>query len=391
MKNNIIWVKINNSNYYYLLTKLNDIGITLYDNKKTKDYLLIKTTYEDYERIQKYLVSYHVSIYAETGFNKIKLYFKKYIVFVISIILSIILLFLANNVIFKINVKSNNKDIRTLVLEELFNNGLKRFSLKMPHQKIENIVSKILDNNKDTLEWLEIEYDGLMMNVYVTEKNIPSKNIEPSFCHVIATTDAKISNMNIYRGVALKEINDYVNKGDIILSGEVSFNEEVKNNVCASGEVYGEVWYKVKVTVPFFEYYIEYTGKNRYNFNVRINDNKYDILKSRLKNKQIEETNLYKLNDFEINLVKEKEYVKKSRELSEEEAYNKALNLALEKVKLKLSENEEILVKKVLKKEVNDSTIYLEIFIVTKENIGEVVVVEEEQINDSGNNTQNNE
>ncbi len=388
MMNNIIWVKIDNGNYYYLLTKLNDIGITLYDNKKFKDYLLIKVSLKDYERIQKYLVSYNTSIYDLTGFNKIKIYMKKYIIFLLASIISIFILFLANNIIFKIDIKTNNYDIQNLVLEALKNNGIKTLSLKMPHNKIEKIVANILDKNKDTLEWLEIEYDGLIMNVYVTEKNIPKEEDNYNYCHIVAKTDAKISNMNIYRGVALKEINDYVNKGDIILSGDISFNNEVKNQVCAQGEIYGEVWYKVKVTVPFNEYYIEYTGKKRYNFNVKINDDKYYILRSRIKNKKLEETNLYKLNDFEINFVKEKEYVNKIRKLTEEQAYDKAFNLAIEKIKLQLDENEDILVKKVLKKEVNDSTIYLEVFIVAKENIGEIKVIEEE-LNNDANNSQN--
>ena len=40
-------------------------------------------------------------------------------------------------------------------------------------------------------------------------------------------------------------------------------------------------------------------------------------------------------------------------------------------------DEEEILYQKVLKKEVNNSTIYIEIFVVTKENIGVLQVVEE--------------
>ncbi len=384
-KNNIIWVKINCDNYYKILVKLNSIGISLYDSKIIDDFIIVKTNYEEYLKIKKYLVSYDISIFEITGFAKMKQFFKKYIIFTIASIISILFLFFVNNLIFKIDVKTNNDDIRNLVLDELNKHGLKTLKLKINHKKIEKLVKVILDDNKDTLEWLEIEYDGLIMNVYVTEKVVPSKNVQHSFCHIVASTDAKISNMNIYRGVALKEINDYVLKGDIILSGEISFNNEIKNNVCASGEIYGEVWYKVKVTVPFLENYIEYTGKNRYNFNIKINDNKYNILKSRIKNKKLEEINLYRLNDFEINLVKEKEFIEKTRTLSEDEAYKKAINLALEKINLKLDENEEVLLKKVLKKEINDSTIYLEIFIVTKENIGELKIVEEDIKNDSNN------
>ncbi len=377
-KEKIVWLKINSSSYYNILVKLNDIGITLYDNKKEKDYILIKTKYSDYKKIKKYLVSYNTTIYDETGLDKLKNILKKYQVFTIGIILSIFILFLANNIIFKIEVKSANKNIRNLILEQLKENGLKTLSLKKSHKQIEVIVNKILDNNKDTLEWLEIKYDGLIMIVNVTEKTPTKNELEYAHCDIVASTDAKISSLNIYRGVALKEINDYVLKGEVILSGDILYNEEVKNTVCASGEVYGDVWYKVSVTVPLNETYTYYTGKNRYNLNVVFNENKYKIFKSRIDKSKEEEINLYKLNDFEINLVKEKEYIEKTRELTETEAYTKGVKLAEEKVKLTLDKDEKILLKKVLKNEANDSTIYLEIFIVTKENIGKLKVVEEE-------------
>ncbi len=387
----IVWVKIKTKNYYSILTKLSDIGVTLYDNKKNKEEILIKTTYEDYQRIKKFLISYKIEIVDTSGFLKIKEIIKKYLVFTLSSILSVIILILVNNLIFKIDIKSSNKNIQELLERELKKAGIKTLTLKKSHQKIEEIVNNILDNNKDTLEWLEIKYDGLIMNVYVTEKTILKKEEGYDKCNIISKSDAKITSLNLYRGVALKEINDYVVKGEVIISGEITHNEEIKNNVCASGEVYGEVWYKVKVSVPYNEYYIKYTGKNRYNISFQIDDNEYLLFRSRISKKKEEKTLLYKLNDFSINLLREKEYVLSTHKLSEDEAYNKALKLAEEKVKLKLKENEGILYKKVLKKELNDSTIYLEVFIVTKENIGEVTQVLGGNQNDPKLNNENNE
>lgn len=377
-KENILWVKIDVKNYYNILMKLNDIGITMYDNRKQKDYILIKTNMEDYKKIKKYLISYNVSIYGNSGIAKIKEIINKYIVFSISLILGIIILFFANNLILRVDVKSTNQNIQKLLVTELDKYGLGTMKFKKNHKKVEIIVNKILDNNKNTLEWLEVKYDGLIMIVNVTEKTKTESSETYNNCNIIASSDAKISSLNIYKGVPLKEINDYVLKGDVILSGSIIHNEEIKNTVCASGEVYGEVWYKVKVEIPFKETYINYTGKNRYNLNIKIDNNKYQIFKNRIENKKEEEINLYKLNDFEINLVKEKEYTVETKILSEEFAYKKGINTALEKVKMKLSDNEEILLKKVLKKDVNNSTIYLEIFIVTKENIGVLQVVSEE-------------
>lgn len=103
-------------------------------------------------------------------------------------------------------------------------------------------------------------------------------------------------------------------------------------------------------------------------------DTKYYRLTEKLYNIGI---NIYKLNDFEINFVKEKEYIIKNKKLSEEEAYEKAFKDGVDKIQNNLSKDEEILVKKVLKKSIFDSTIYLELFVVTKEEIGEVEIVEE--------------
>ena len=391
IKKEIVWIKIEAKSYYNILTKLSELGITIYDNKKNDDGILIKTSLKDYERIKKYLVSYKTEIVTSSGLLKIKELMQKYIVFFLSSILSIVILFLVNSVIFKIDIKSPNKKIQNILEKELASKGLKTLTLKKSHAQIEKIVNTILDNNKDTLEWLEIKYDGLIMNVYVTEKTIPKEEESYDKCNIISRTDAKITSLNLYRGVALKEINDYVTKGEVIITGEITHNEEVKNMVCASGEVYGEVWYKVKVTVPYNEYYSKYTGKKRFNISVKIGDDEYDIFKSRIKNKRVKKTILYKLNDFAINFVEEKEYEESVRKLSEKEAYNKALKLAEDKVKLKLRENEAILYKKVLKKEVNDSTIYVEVFIVTKENIGEVSQILGGSENDSKPNNENNQ
>ncbi len=390
IKKEIVWVKIKTNSYYNILTKLSEIGITIYDNKKYNNEVLIKTNLKDYERIKKYLVSYKIEISSSSGLLKVKEIMQKYIVFFLSSILSIIILFLANMVIFRIDIKSPNKNIQNILEKELSSRGIKTLTLKKSHSQIEKVVNDILDHNKDTLEWLEIKYDGLIMNVYVTEKTIPKEEEGYDECNIISKTDAKITSLNLYRGVALKEINDYVTKGEVIITGEITHNEEVKNIVCASGEVYGEVWYKVKVTVPYNEYYSKYTGKKRFNLSVKIGDSEYDIFKSRIENKRVKKTILYELNDFAINFVEEKEYEESVRKLSEKESYNKALKLAEEKVKLKLSENEAILYKKVLKKEVNDSTIYVEVFIVTKENIGEVAQILGGSENDSKPNNENN-
>lgn len=376
--NNLLWIKIEYDTKYYRLTeKLYNIGINIYEIKNFSSYLLIKISYEDYEKLKKYLKSYNISIFSYTGIKKLEKYAMKNFVFFISLFIGVIILLIVNNMIFKIEIKTNNKEIYEMVNESLKENNIKVFTLKKRHKKVEKIVEKILQENEKDIEWLEIVYDGLKMKVLVTEKIKFNSEVEYKHCNVVASSSGKIISMNVYKGDVLKEVNDYVNKGDILITGEITHNEEVKDILCAKGEVYGEVWYKIKVSVPFVEEYKEYTGKNRYNFQIKTNNQKFKIFKDRLKSYEEKYENIYKLNDFEINFVKEKEYIIKNKKLSEEEAYEKAFKDGVDKIQNNLSKDEEILVKKVLKKSIFDSTIYLELFVVTKEEIGEVEIVEE--------------
>lgn len=376
--NNLLWIKIEYDTKYYRLTeKLYNIGINIYEIKNFDNYLLIKISYEDYEKLKKYLKSYNISIFSYTGIKKLEKYAMKNFVFFISLFIGVIILLIVNNMIFKIEIKTNNKEIYEMVNESLKENNIKVFTLKKRHKNVEKIVEKILQENEKDIEWLEIVYDGLKMKVLVTEKIKFNSEVEYKHCNVVASSSGKIISMNVYKGDVLKEVNDYVNKGDILITGEITHNEEVKDILCAKGEVYGEVWYKIKVSVPFVEEYKEYTGKNRYNFQIKTNNQKFKIFKDRLKSYEEKYENIYKLNDFEINFVKEKEYIIKNKKLSEEEAYVKAFKDGVDKIQNNLSKDEEILVKKVLKKSIFDSTIYLELFVVTKEEIGEVEIVEE--------------
>ena len=376
--NNLLWIKIEYDTKYYRLTeKLYNIGINIYEIKNFDNYLLIKISYEDYEKLKKYLKSYNISIFSYIGIKKIEKYAMKNFVFFISLFIGVIILLIVNNMIFKIEIKTNNKEIYEMVNESLKENNIKVFTLKKRHKNVEKIVEKILQENEKDIEWLEIVYDGLKMKVLVTEKIKFNSEVEYKHCNVVASSSGKIISMNVYKGDVLKEVNDYVNKGDILITGEITHNEEVKDILCAKGEVYGEVWYKIKVSVPFVEEYKEYTGKNRYNFQIKTNNQKFKIFKDRLKSYEEKYENIYKLNDFEINFVKEKEYIIKNKKLSEEEAYEKAFKDGVDKIQNNLSKDEEILVKKVLKKSIFDSTIYLELFVVTKEEIGEVEIVEE--------------
>lgn len=389
--NHFIWIKIYYTDYYKLVERLNMASISFFDTKKYKKYLLIKLTENDYLRLKKYLVSYKIIKYNEVGIFKIRSIVKKRKSFVISLLVGILFLILANNIVIKIEILTNDKIIKNLVSESLDKYNLKVLTLKKNHFEIEKIVNKILDENKSYLEWLEIRYDGMKMIVEVTKKREEKLKENAKYCNVISKSDAKIINYNISFGDAVVKLNQYVNEGDILVTGLIKNNEEVKNIVCAEAKVYGEVWYKVKIEVPFNnEEYVE-TGKKSFNINFKINNNNYKILRSKYKKVKDSKEVLYKLNDFQIELIKEKEIKLKKVKLTEKEAFNKGLKLVNDKIKLKLASDEEILEKKVLKKVINDSTMVLDIFVVTKENIAKQILMKEVELDDTNGTKDSNE
>ena len=76
-------------------------------------------------------------------------------------------------------------------------------------------------------------------------------------------------------GQIIKKLNDYVNKGDVIISGNITKKDEIKNVVKAEGIVYGETWYNVKVELPRSYERTIYTGNSYYRYTLDIFDKKF--------------------------------------------------------------------------------------------------------------------
>ena len=145
--------------------------------------------------------------------------------------------------------------------------------------KFRTWANKILKDNKDTLEWIEINEIGCRYDVNVTPrvvKNNEEKDSTPS--SIVASKDGKILHINSTSGTELKEINDYVKKGDILISGNIFNGDKVTNQVKAKGLIYAEVWYTVNITIPFkYREYTE-TGKVINHYYLDIYGTKFTLL-----------------------------------------------------------------------------------------------------------------
>ena len=364
--NNKIWIKTKCNNYYQLISKIDNLNITIYDCRYS-DYIYLYVTYKDYLTLKKYLVSYKFSIYKLTGINKLKDILKSEKIFIISLLIGLITLILLSNMIFKIEIIHENKDIRDLIKEELDNYDIKVLHFKKSYKDLNKIRKEILDKYPDKLDWMEFVVNGLNLSVKVEERIITDINKDNSVCDIIAKKSGVISDIYVESGEVQVQINDYVKEKDILVKGIINYNNEDKRYTCAKADIYITAWYTVSISFPLEKDIDTKTNKKRYNLTYEINDNKHNIFKNRLNNYTREYKKILDIFNFKLYIEKDIEIKKERIKYTEEEAINNALSKAEESLKKKLSKKDSIIDKKVLKKSKNNSTMDIEVFLVVKE------------------------
>ncbi len=354
-----------------LLLKLNRLNVDIKEVVYEKEYLRFQINKEDLKRVKKYLVSFKVEIIDETGIFKLKKELKKNNLLITGIIFACIVFLILSNVIVKINVIHEDSHLRELIADSLKEQGVTSLSFKKSYDEYEKIIENIKEEYQDKIEWLEIDVEGMVINVRVEERIINNYEKDYSSCHIVAGKSGIIKSITTQKGVTEVSINDYVEKGEILINGSIKLNEEIKENVCASGSVYAEVWYNVSGTISMVEEVKKDTGKMRYNFMIKNKNEETVLLKSRVgPEKRVENVLLFSIFGIEFYLQKEYEVEVEVKNYGVEEATEKGISLINEKLELKLDNFEAIIEEKVLQKTVKDNNIYIDMFVAVREQIG---------------------
>ena len=372
------YIKVKGRNIERFIKRLISVDIELLEIKYLKyDEIVVKIYKNNLEKIEEIKTVYDVEVVEYTGFYKYKELLKKNKLIVISIVLAFTFVLYLSNTIFYIDVIHNDKNIRELIKEELSENGIRIYSLKKDYKYINKVKNKIMEKHKDKIEWLEIESSGTRYIVKVEERKINDINGNNEPRNLVAKKDAVILSIEASDGIIVKNKNDYVKKGDIIVSGNIDLNGEIKKIVPATGKVYGEVWYKLTI-----EYPLNYTERKVTGETKKVYTFKFMSLNISLYNNYLvtKEKILYKNKTIPFSIVKQtkNKILNINQTLTKEEATSKAIEVGLDKIKSKLNDNEYIIDTKKLKVETNNSKIILELFVSVCEDITDYSLVEGE-------------
>lgn len=369
MSSSII-LNVKGKNINNFIHRLNRNGINIYKIIYIeKDNINIEVSYKDYDTIFKLKTIYDISIIDYKGIKKITkiISYNKYLI--ISIIMSIGLLIILSNIIFDVEVLYSGNEMRNYIYNELSNYGIKKYNFVKSFDDVDSIKNEILKNNKDKLEWLDIERVGTKYIVRLEPRKIIDISFNDKIYDIVASRDAIIKSIEAYSGVIVGNINQYVRKGDVIISNEIKLNDEIKKKVSSKGNVYGEVWYKISVSYPLKYYEEKETGNVGNYLNIRFINKDYNL--SKFKKYNSEDKIIFKsmLLPIYLSYQKEKEIEIINYDLTEEECVSKAKEKARNIVISNLEENEYIIDEKSLKISKKDSKMIVDMFYTVYKNI----------------------
>jgi similar to stage IV sporulation protein len=343
------------------------------------DEVNIKIYKYDYDNVLKLKTIYEIDILNYYGVVKLRnnIFDNKYVI--IFILIALIFLYVITNMIFNIDIITNDSKMEKTLIYELEELGVKKYNFKKNYDRLQEIKKIILSNHKDELEWLEIESIGTK---YIVRYEPRIKNIEKEekkLSNIIAKKDAVIKSLNVSSGQIVKGINSYVKKGEVIVSGYIDLNGNIKDTVSSNGTIYGEVWYKVTVSYPYKYKEVKYTGNKNKVLVIKLLDKNIELFNfNHYKTKEIKDRTILKNNILPIKFVyqEQRETIVIDENNNEEELINKAIDVSKNKIEEKLKDNEYISDYKILSKTLYTDSITLNIFFTVVEDITEYQEIE---------------
>ncbi|WP_078379653.1 sporulation protein YqfD [Sutcliffiella halmapala] len=178
---------------------------------------------------------------------------------VTGVILCVLTIFLLSNMVWSIEIKGANPATEHKIVQELNKLGLKKGKFQFFIRDVESI-QKYLADTISEITWVGVELNGTSYHFEVVEKNEPEKIEQLSPRNFRASKKAVIAKVFVEKGQPMVQINDHVEKGDLLVSGLIG-KEDNKKSIAAVGEVLGETWYMSEVNIPLKQTLSVLTGE----------------------------------------------------------------------------------------------------------------------------------
>ncbi|MEF2783325.1 MAG: sporulation protein YqfD [Clostridium sp.] len=165
---------------------------------------------------------------------------------VLSIILSVVLWQILSMMIYDIQIQGENSAKKELIQETL-----KKMNVKPPckSQDVATLKAELKKRLENDISWLEIEKQGSRYKISYTPKEFASLS-ELKDTELIAQKDGVIERFDIQHGNKMYKVNEFVHKGDVLVSNSLEDSKGEMQDVFVEGRVFAYVWKDLTLSIP---------------------------------------------------------------------------------------------------------------------------------------------
>ncbi|WP_070120665.1 sporulation protein YqfD [Bacillus marinisedimentorum] len=172
----------------------------------------------------------------------------------------LIIFALLSNMVWGIEIEGADPQTEHHLRNVLKENGIEKgsFHFNMPdNDEIQTLVMSKMEN----ITWIGVRLNGTTYHLQVVQKEQPEEDEQTGRKHLVAARKAVVRDLFVEQGQAQVEVNDFVDRGQLLVSGIIG-SEDHNKVVGAKGEVLGETWYKSRVSIPLETTFNVLTGEH---------------------------------------------------------------------------------------------------------------------------------
>ena len=243
----------------------------------------------------------------------------------------IIGLYALSSFIWEVRVTGNERLTTEELLVACEEMGLKPGALRM-RVNTEEITDYLAEKFAD-IAWVSVHITGTNAQVRLVEA-IPKPQMmdRNTPCDIVASKDGLIQSIAVETGTPKVKAGDVVEKGDLLISSEVSIaagEEQLGVEwVRARGKVYGKLWHQLEEELPLEYTTKEYTGKIMNDHSIVLHDSVLNILQPKTEDSLYDVTTEYEkilaIGDYKLGASIKKEIFREYNEIPQTRTVDQA-------------------------------------------------------------------
>ena len=215
-----------------------NLGINIFKTKVSDEAIMVWMPAGDFLKVRRIKSRPKIRIINKRGLIFVLKNTRKS--FLVGMIISILLIVLSSGFIWDISFEGvENCDVNqlyTAVKKAGLTKGMPKYKLKSGYE-----MKNIILNNTEDICWVWVYVKGTRAVVSVRENIIPPDVFDPDTpCDIIASRSGIIKSIQTVKGRCIKEENQMVAPGDVIISGTYEFEKQPGYQVHAKGTVRAE-------------------------------------------------------------------------------------------------------------------------------------------------------